>query len=69
MHIHCPLMIDSVFSNDFPLILIILGNVLGLLGLILLDGRGDRIRTFNTERISGQWRMGVIWALHRALCS
>jgi hypothetical protein len=45
-------MIGSVLSNDFPLILIFIGNVLGLLGLKSLDRRGDGIRTFTTERIS-----------------
>ena len=30
MRIHCLLMIGSVLSNDFPLILIIIGNMLGL---------------------------------------
>jgi hypothetical protein len=40
MRIHCLLMIGSVLSNDFPLILIIIGNVLGLLGLNSLDWRG-----------------------------
>ncbi len=52
MRMHCLLLIGSVLSNDFPLILIIIGNVLGLLGLNSLDGRGDGIRTFTTERIS-----------------
>jgi hypothetical protein len=52
MCIHCLLMISSVLSNDFPLILIIFGNVLGLRGLNLLDRRGDGIRTYTTKRIS-----------------
>ncbi len=45
-------MIGSVLSNEFPLILINIGNVVGLLGLNWLDRRGDGIRTFTTERIS-----------------
>jgi hypothetical protein len=52
MRIHCLLMISSVLSNDFPLILIIIGNVLGLRGLNWLDRRGDGIRPFTTKRIS-----------------
>ncbi len=52
MRIHCLLMIGSVLSNDFPLILIIISNVLGLRGLNSLDRRGDGIRTFTTKRIS-----------------
>ncbi len=52
MLIHCFLMMGSVLSNDSPLILIIIGNVLRLLGLNLLYGSGDEIRTFTTERIS-----------------
>ena len=51
MRIHCFLMIGSVLSNDFPLIIIIIGNVLGLLGLNRVDRRGDGIRTFTTKRI------------------
>ncbi len=45
-------MIGGVLSYDFPLILIIIGNVLGLQGLNSLDRRGDGIRTFTTKRIS-----------------
>jgi hypothetical protein len=52
MRIHCLLMIGSVLSNDFPLILIIIGNVLGLCCLNWLDRRGDGIRNFTTKRIS-----------------
>jgi hypothetical protein len=52
MSIHCLLMIGSVLSNDFPLILIVIGNVLGLRGLNSLDRRGDGIRTFTTQQIS-----------------
>ncbi len=52
MRIHCLLMTGSILSNDFSLILIIIGNVLGLLGLNWLDRRGDGIRTFTTKRIS-----------------
>ncbi len=51
MRIHCLLMIGSVLSNDFPIILIIIGNVLGLRGLNSLDRQGDGIRTFTTKRI------------------
>jgi hypothetical protein len=32
MRIHCLLMIGSVLSNDLPLILIIIGNVLDIVG-------------------------------------
>ncbi len=62
MRIHCLLMIGSVLSNDFPLIFIIIGNVLGLRCLTLLDRRGDGIRTFTTKRISkaGRYPMAVI---------
>jgi hypothetical protein len=61
MHIHCLLMIGCVLSSDFPLNLVIIGNVLGLRGLSLLYGRGDGIRTFPTERYrrAEQWRMGL----------
>jgi hypothetical protein len=52
MRIHCLLVIGSVLSNDFPLILILIGNVLGLWGLNTLYELGDGIRTFTTERIS-----------------
>ena len=52
MRINCLLMTGSVLSNDFPLILIIIGNVLGLLGLNSLDRRGDGIRTFTTQSTS-----------------
>ncbi len=71
MHIHCLLMIGSVLSNEFPLIVIIIGNVIGLLGLNWLDGRGDGTRTFTTKRISKSRRypMAVILAAHRTLCS
>ena len=51
MRIHCLLMIGSVLNNDFPLILIIIGNVLGLRGLNSLDRQGDGIRTVTTQRI------------------
>jgi hypothetical protein len=44
-------MIGSVLSNDFPLILIIIGNELRLRGLNSLDRRGDGIRTYTTKRI------------------
>ncbi len=52
LRIHCVLMIGSVLSNDFPLIIIIICNVLGLQGLNLLYWRGDGIQNFNTKRIS-----------------
>ncbi len=52
MSIYCLLIIGSVLSNDFPLILIIIGNMLGLLGLNSIDRRGDRIRTSTTKQIS-----------------
>jgi hypothetical protein len=58
MRIHCLLMIGSVLSNDFPLILIIIiiiiGNVLGLRSSCLnsLGRRGDGIKTYTTKRIS-----------------
>ncbi len=51
MRIHCFLMIGSVLSNYFPLIIIIIGNELRLWGLNLLDRRGDGIRTYTTKRI------------------
>jgi hypothetical protein len=44
MRIHCLRVIGSVLSNDFPLILILIGNVLGFRGLklpwIRLTGEG-----------------------------
>jgi hypothetical protein len=43
MSIHCLLVIGSILSNDFPRIIIIIGNVLGLRGLILLYRRWDGI--------------------------
>ncbi len=43
MSIYCFLIAGSVLSNDFPLIIIIIGNVLRL---------RDGIRSFTTERIS-----------------
>ena len=54
MRIHCLLMIGSVLSNDFPLIVIIImiGNDLRLRGLNSLDRRGDGIRTYTTKWIS-----------------
>ncbi len=51
MLIHCVSMICSVLSNEFPLILIIISDVLGLWGLNFLDWRRDGIQTFTTERI------------------
>jgi hypothetical protein len=55
MLIHCVSMICSVLSNEFPLILIIISDVLsivlGLWGLNFLDWRRDGIRTFTTELI------------------
>jgi hypothetical protein len=55
MRIHCLLMIGSVLSNDFTLILIIIGNELRLWGLNSLDRRGDGIRTYTTKQISKSW--------------
>jgi hypothetical protein len=51
MRIHCLLMIGSVLSNDFPLILIIIRNELRLWGLNSLDMRGNGIRTYTTKWI------------------
>ncbi len=49
MSINCLLMIGSVLSNDFPLILIIIGNEVRLRVLNSLDRRGDGIRTYTTN--------------------
>jgi hypothetical protein len=51
MRIHCLLIIGSILSNDVPVILIIIGNVLGLRGLNFLYRRGDGIQNFTTEQI------------------
>jgi hypothetical protein len=59
-------MIGSLLSNEFPLIIIIIGNVLGLLGLKSLDGRGDGIRIISTERIS---KSRVMEDGYKVLCS
>jgi hypothetical protein len=70
MHIHSLLMIGSVFGNDFPLILIIIGNVLRLRGLNWLDRRGDGIRTLTgltSERMSKSWTMEDQRYMGRAL--
>ncbi len=63
--IDCLLMIGSVLSNDFPLILLIIGNVLGLPG----EGMEIEASPLQGYRRVGRYPIAVTWAAHRALCS
>ncbi len=65
-------MIGSVLSDDFPLILINVGNVLELRGLNCFSGEEMEFEPsplraclrLNGYRRAGWWRMGITWDVH-----